>query len=107
MVRKIIVGQGMDQRPEPVALDSLKDRLQRLPVEVNLVLRYRMWSNCPVSHFPDEDDIDQVTRALLCLQFAMKLLGDGAIRGPVVDVSVKGLVWVSHSDACPAEERQG
>ena len=111
MVRKVIVGQAMNERPEPVGLDTVDDGRQRLPVEVNFVLRYRMWSNRPVCHLSYKDDVDQLTRALPGLQFGAKLLGDGAIRGVVVDVSVIGIVgtmlsarqyatnptaWVSH-----------
>ena len=58
MVCQIIVGQAMDKRPEPIGLDSLNNGGQRLPVEVNLVLRYRMRSDCTVRHYSDEDDVN-------------------------------------------------
>jgi len=79
MVRKVIVCQAMNKRPESVGLDSVEDGRQRLLVEVNFVLRYGMRSNWPVCHLPYKDDVDQVTRALPCLQFGVKLLGGGAL----------------------------
>jgi hypothetical protein len=77
MVREVIVSQAMDKRPEPVGLDSVEDCRQRLPIEVNFVLRYGMWSNWPICHLPYKDDIDKVTRALRCLQLRVKLLSGG------------------------------
>ena len=106
MVREIVVSQLMDKRPEPTGLDPRENRRQRPPVEVNLELRYRMGSNWPVGHFPYKDDIDEVTCALPRSQIGSKLLGGGTICGIVVDVSMKGIAWISHSDA-PSRSGQG
>jgi len=99
MVRKVIVSQPMDERPKPVRLDSIEHFRKRLPVEVNFVLRYGMWSNGPIGHLPHKDDVDKVTRTLPGLQFGVKSLGGEALRGVVVDVRVKGLGCDCHSAA--------
>jgi hypothetical protein len=77
MVCKIIVGQAMDKRPQPIGFDSVENCRQRFPIEVNLVLRYRMRSNCPVCHRPYKDDVEQVACAHPGIQFGVKLLSGG------------------------------
>ena len=96
MVGKIVVSQPVDKRLEPAHPDSLENSWQRSSEEVNLVLRYRMRSNGSVGHLSDEDDVDQVTGALIGSKLGMKALGDGAVRGVVVDVGMKRIVRVSH-----------
>jgi hypothetical protein len=87
MVRKIIVGQLVDKRPETTCLYSLEDCRQGFAVEVNLVLRYRMRPNRPFRHLPYKEDVDQVACALLCSQIGVKLFGGGTIRSVVIDDS--------------------
>jgi hypothetical protein len=75
VVCQIIVGESMDERPQAIGLNALNNGRQRLAVEVNLVLRYWMWSDCTICHVPYEDDVSQVTRAFLGLQVAVQLSG--------------------------------